>query len=120
MKTVHRFHCGQAKNHVNSLLTAEQALGVGCSCLIHYTAVQDQVPAISATDNQCQSLEQTTGSPGEIKGKLAINPDAGAGPNEDWARSTPPGEVETAEPARSLAKKPSLEEFLLRTPIFIK
>lgn len=95
-----------------------RALGLGGSCLTH--CISRPGPSSSYVANRRQSEEQTTGRLGEIKGKLAISPDAGAGPDEDWARNTPPGEVEAAEPERSLAKKPLLEESLLRTLICIK
>lgn len=61
---------------------------------------------LSSDANQCQCKEQVRGSHGGIPGKPEINPDPGAGPNEDWARNPLPGEVETAEPERSLAQKP--------------
>lgn len=74
---------GQAKNHTNSLSTAEH-FGVGCSCLRYF--ISSQVPSsshvvyLSYEDKQCQSKGQARGSHGKIKGKPETNPDPGAGP----------------------------------------
>lgn len=112
---------GQAKNHTNSLPIAEHLRWVAPAwCIL--SAAEFQVPAMSFLlyNNQCQSKEQTRGRHGGIKGKLDTNPDPGAGPNEHWARNPPPGVAEAAGLEGSLAKKRSLEEFLVRALMFIK